>query len=237
MRHLTPAAEDVAAAGQHGLRGALGVHREHAIVLDVDGGHALAVRVEMEHRAPGGVASRALTSAPSWRASVEQGQLGWVSHGCWPAVRSSALVQLAALRASHGSAGSRASALSARCPARRRAASRHLVAPSPGIQIRVTLIRFWVSVPVLSVQITVVEPRVSTADRRLTTAPRRARSRTPTASASVMVGSSPSGTFATINPIAKLSAAASVRPARQGRRQNAMPATDRDQRDQPGDRG
>ena len=45
---------------------------------------------------------------------------------------------------------------------------------------------------------TAVEPSVSTALRRLTSAPRRASSRTPTASASVSVGSSPSGTLATM---------------------------------------
>jgi hypothetical protein len=44
-------------------------------------------------------------------------------------------------------------------------------------------------VPVLSVQITVVDPSVSTALSRLTAAPRRAGARTPTASAGVIVGS------------------------------------------------
>jgi hypothetical protein len=65
----------------------------------------------------------------------------------------------------------------------------------------------------LSVQITLVEPRVSTALSRLTGAPWRARSRTPTASDGVMVGSNPSGTLATRRPIAKLSAAARDSPA------------------------
>jgi hypothetical protein len=69
------------------------------------------------------------------------------------------------------------------------------VSPS-GVQTAVTRIRFWVRVPVLSVQLTLVDPRVSTADNRLTKAPRRAISRTPTANARVIVGSSPSGTLA-----------------------------------------
>ena len=68
------------------------------------------------------------------------------------------------------------------------------------VQIVVTCMSFWVSVPVLSVQITVVEPSVSTAERRFTIALRLARSRTPIASARVMVGSRPSGTFAYDQP-------------------------------------
>ena len=70
-----------------------------------------------------------------------------------------------------------------------------------------------VSVPVLSVQITSVEPSVSTAVRRLTSARRAAIRRTPPASDSVIVGSRPSGTFATSRPIANVTAAASDRPA------------------------
>ena len=93
----------------------------------------------------------------------------------------------------------------------------------PGSQTLVTRILFSVSVPVLSVQITVVDPSVSTADRRLTTAPRRARSRTPTASARVMVGSSPSGTLATISPIANVAAAAQPKPAATPAGKNTSP--------------
>ncbi len=73
--------------------------------------------------------------------------------------------------------------------------------------------RFSVRVPVLSVQITVVEPSVSTADRRFTIAPRLARIRTPAASASVMVGRRPSGTFATRSPTAKMAACGNESPA------------------------
>ena len=73
--------------------------------------------------------------------------------------------------------------------------------------------RFSVSVPVLSVQITSVEPSVSTALRRLTSAPRRASSRTATASASVITGSSPSGTLPSSRPTAKTMLFLGDRPA------------------------
>ncbi len=57
----------------------------------------------------------------------------------------------------------------------------------------VTVISFRVSVPVLSLQMTVVEPSVSTADSRRTTAPRRAMRWTPTASAIVIATGQPLG--------------------------------------------
>ena len=60
---------------------------------------------------------------------------------------------------------------------------------------------------------TSVEPSVSTAVSRLTSARRRAIRRTPTASARVIVGSSPSGTLATRRPIAKVTASSSGSPA------------------------
>ncbi len=86
-------------------------------------------------------------------------------------------------------------------------------------------ILFSVSVPVLSVQMTVVDPSVSMAERRFTSPPERARSLTPIASASVIVGRSPSGTFATIRPMAKLAASETDRPASSPRGRNARPAT------------
>ncbi len=88
-----------------------------------------------------------------------------------------------------------------------------------------TCIRFWVRVPVLSVHRTMVDPSVSTAESRLTTAPFRARSCTPTARASVMVGSNPSGTFATSIPMAKLAAAARESPETSPRGKKVTPAT------------
>ena len=106
-----------------------------------------------------------------------------------------------------------------------------------GVQIAVTRIRFRVSVPVLSVQITVVEPSVSTADEPLDQCTAAASARTPTASASVIVGSSPSGTFATSSPIAKISRVAAATGPRPGCRsgRNASPIADGDRGDQPGD--
>src|SRR5450631_465913 len=70
-----------------------------------------------------------------------------------------------------------------------------------------TRIRFSVSVPVLSVQITSVEPSVSTALSRFTSAPRRANPRTPIASASVMTGNVPEGLL----PVITLALAIGVR--------------------------
>src|SRR3990167_6623539 len=66
-----------------------------------------------------------------------------------------------------------------------------------------------VSVPVLSVQITVVAPSASTAESRLTSIPRRAMRWTPSASASVSGGRRPSGTLATTIPRAKRKPSAS----------------------------
>ena len=62
--------------------------------------------------------------------------------------------------------------------------------------------RLHVSVPVLSQQITVVEPRASTAGRWRTRALRLAMRWVAIASDRVTVGSRPSGTFATMMPIA-----------------------------------
>ncbi len=62
--------------------------------------------------------------------------------------------------------------------------------------------RFCVSVPVLSQQIVVVEPSVSTAGRWRTSALRLAMRCVAMASESVTVGSRPSGTLATMMPMA-----------------------------------
>ena len=82
--------------------------------------------------------------------------------------------------------------------------------------------------PVLSVQMTSVEPSVSTAVSRLTSARRRAMRRTPTASASVMVGRRPSGTFATRRPIANVTASSRGRPATVVPRSRRRTRRDRD---------
>ena len=59
-----------------------------------------------------------------------------------------------------------------------------------------TVISFWVRVPVLSVQITVVEPRVSTAGSRRTRTRMPAIRCIPRARVMVVTASSPSGTAA-----------------------------------------
>ncbi|OPY22661.1 MAG: hypothetical protein A4E23_00702 [Methanomethylovorans sp. PtaU1.Bin073] len=63
---------------------------------------------------------------------------------------------------------------------------------------------FWVSVPVLSVQITVVEPRVSTDSSCFISAFLFAILLEARLKARVTVGSKPSGTLATMIPIAKI---------------------------------
>ena len=76
--------------------------------------------------------------------------------------------------------------------------------------------RFWVSVPVLSLHMTVTEPSVSTAGSRRMTALREAIRRTPIASVMVMIAGRPSGMAATI------SATPATRPSA-----NAMPCSAR----------
>ena len=78
------------------------------------------------------------------------------------------------------------------------------LSPGAGSQVASTAIRLQVSVPVLSLQITLTEPRVSTADRRRTKAFWRAIRCTLRARARVTVGNSPSGTLATMIPTAKI---------------------------------
>ena len=78
----------------------------------------------------------------------------------------------------------------------------------------VTDMRFCVSVPVLSLQITVVEPSVSTAGRWRTSALRFAMRCVAIASDRVTVGSRPSGTLATMMPMANMR----VGPERQAER-------------------
>jgi hypothetical protein len=77
-----------------------------------------------------------------------------------------------------------------------------------------TTMRFWVSVPVLSVQITVVEPNVSTDDKCRIRTFRFAMRWLASTSASVSVGSRPSGTMATMMPMAKTNAFQNGTPAK-----------------------
>ena len=86
------------------------------------------------------------------------------------------------------------------------------MARPPGSHKALTVISLRVSVPVLSLQITVVEPSVSTADRRRMIAPRAAMRCMPTASAIVIATGRPSGTIDTIWLIATISTSASGSP-------------------------
>jgi hypothetical protein len=75
----------------------------------------------------------------------------------------------------------------------------------PGSQSATAVISLRVRVPVLSLQMTVVEPSVSTADRRRMIAPRSAMRCMPTASAIVIATGRPSGTIETIWLMATIS--------------------------------
>jgi hypothetical protein len=102
-----------------------------------------------------------------------------------------------------------------------------LTAVSPsGVQLVITRIRFSVRAPVLSVQVTPVDPRVSTADRRLTER-RSGPLADPTASASVMVGSSPSGMFSHQQPDRETGRGGHAQPGGQAGRQERDPGSER----------
>ena len=96
---------------------------------------------------------------------------------------------------------------------------------TPGVQMRFTVILFWVMVPVLSVHITLAQPSVSTACRRRMTAPRRKMR--PTLSASVMVtmAGSPSGMAATASETPVSSISSKSPPCRKPSRPTARQIT------------
>mmetsp|Transcript_12652 Transcript_12652/g.39927 ORF Transcript_12652/g.39927 Transcript_12652/m.39927 type:complete len:247 (+) Transcript_12652:2351-3091(+) len=73
---------------------------------------------------------------------------------------------------------------------------------APSYQQCCTVMRFWVSVPVLSEAITVVEPRVSTASRFLTSTFLACMRLAVRARDTVTVARRPSGTLATMMPMA-----------------------------------
>ena len=83
--------------------------------------------------------------------------------------------------------------------------------------------RFCVSVPVLSVQITVVDPSVSTDDRCRISTLRFAMRWLASTSASVSVGSRPSGTIATMMPMAKMNAFQNGTPAKRPTAKKSRP--------------
>lgn len=86
------------------------------------------------------------------------------------------------------------------------------IARPPGSHKALTVISLRVNVPVLSLQMTVVDPRVSTAERRRMIAPRPAMRCMPTASAIVTATGKPSGTIDTIWLIATIRTSAKGSP-------------------------
>ncbi len=152
---------------QHLLGRALGVNHSCRPVA-IHCGHEPQRRVERElARAPLGASPVGVSGAPSAAAAASSAtSVG--SPRQPPSPSSSAVLQAATRR-------SRASAR----PAAGRSAGRRPAGSPSGVQSAAARIRFSVSVPVLSVQMTVVEPSVSTALSRLTTAP-RARQRAHT---------------------------------------------------------
>ena len=109
-------------------------------------------------------------------------------------------------------------------------------ADPPGSHAVTIVIWFRVSVPVLSVQMNVVDPSVSTLSRLRTSTCRRAICSAPHASDKVTVGSRPSGTSATVTPMAKTNPSAAGLPSRSESTKKspptptAMPATVRTRR-------
>ena len=95
----------------------------------------------------------------------------------------------------------------------------------PGSHDSTTVMRFWVSVPVLSEQITVVDPSVSTAGNVRTIAPRAAMRWTPSASTTVEIATSPSGIAATARDTASMSVSSASRPCARPSANNAAHTT------------
>ncbi len=97
--------------------------------------------------------------------------------------------------------------------------------PSP-VTMRRTVISFFVSVPVLSVQMTVVDPSVSTVGSLRTSAWRFTMRCTPTASEIVTTAGSASGTTATASAMPKMTSSTTFSPrARPSATMNAMMQT------------
>ena len=169
---------------------------------EVHGGHALALGAEGDlaaaaarARPPPGVAGR-----PSRRARPARPRSGRRR----PTSRRRPGTSRASLHSSAGAQELRQRrgiddlAVRAEAPERLVAGALHARSSRCGVQTRCTVISFSVSVPVLSVQMTVVSPSVSTADRRRTSALRlRHPLRTPSRATASRSGSSPFGTSAT----------------------------------------
>ena len=173
-RRAAVGVEDRDAAREHLLGRALRVH-------DRSAGRSSTVDISRSSGSKWNIAARrslaraGSTSAPSRSGGGEQRDLGRVP-GARLADRVGGIVD-AARRCCRRRAPRRRAASAARSAASGGGAAEPRARPA-GVQTRTARMRFSVRVPVLSVQITLVEPSVSTALSRLTSAPRRASSRT-----------------------------------------------------------
>ena len=162
-------------------------------------------------RRPSSRPSPALAPAISRAASVGSPSVRQVFFG--PGAREASFASTKAVSSSPSSAES-----SSVCrPSRRKVPVR--LRPSPvtdrepfGVHSDRTVIRFSVRVPVLSVQMTSALPRVSTVWRPLTSEPRLRIRRTASASDTVTMAGSPSGTAATASEIPVTSIAKGLSP-------------------------
>ena len=106
----------------------------------------------------------------------------------------------------------------------------------PSRKRRLAVISFLVRVPVLSVQITVVQPMVSTAGRRLTMAWRRAMRVVPMASAPVTTAGNDSGTAATARVMPQMSISSQAWPREHPQEGGAHRGRQADERSRPDQR-
>ncbi len=130
----------------------------------------------------------------------------------WPWISRASLQSSPARSRSSSGPGSTTSPPERKRPKGSYPAPSTVISPA-GVQTRSTVIWFSVRVPVLSVQITVVSPSVSTDESRRTSALRFAIRCVARASDSVTVGSRPSGTSATVTPIANTKRSPRLIPA------------------------
>ena len=216
-------------AAEHLLGRALRVDGERAVLALVDGGHEPQRRVEADRAsAAGALGARRDVDAELAR-GLEQADLGRL------AARLRSLGPDRARRCCTRRAPGRAARAPGSRPRQPRASPSPSRSSSPsGVQIRLPASGSRSACRSCRCRSQSAEPSVSTALSRLTRAPRRASVATPTASASVIVGSSPSGTLATIRPIAKLNASFERQPGDEpADRQEREADEDRDERDQP----
>ncbi len=223
----TVAIENRGAGRQHGLGRALGVQPVEA-VAGVERAHQLAVRVEVVFVAAGPFTPVGLNIAAQRPCGLQYRDLGRVARRVLLVVQARVA---AARRGLDQSAQRRLRRSGLGAPLRRRA----LISPAQ-VQTATGCIRFSVSVPVLSVQITSVLPSVSTELIRLTTAPRRARSVTATASDRVIDWKQPLGNHACQEPHRKRDGASRRQSRHEDRQRDKCDRQrNRDLGDQPRD--